>query len=84
MQTRTFALTAAAVLLHTVPFALGHGDDHMADMGGMEQDSLPMTYFSYSEHSGLLWTYVALTVITWLVVAPPGAKLDCTYQLIAP
>lgn len=96
MQTRTLPLAAAAALLQALPLAFAHGDDHSVDMaehGSVEhkpmteadvagQDGWPMSYFSYSEHVGLLWTYVALTVITWTVVAPPGGQLDYRYQSI--
>ncbi|KAF4305665.1 hypothetical protein GTA08_BOTSDO06692 [Botryosphaeria dothidea] len=90
MQTRTLTLAAAVALLQVLPLAFAHGDDHSVDMaehGSVEhkpmteadvagQDGWPMSYFSYSEHVGLLWTYVALTVITWTVVAPPVVMLS--------
>ncbi|EKG10639.1 protein of unknown function DUF2427 [Macrophomina phaseolina MS6] len=40
------------------------------------QEGWPMSYFSYTENVGLLWTYVALTVITWVVIAPPVVMLS--------
>lgn len=93
MQARALSLTAAVALLSALPLALAHGDDHDMDMGDMAEhgsmddgpaEGWPMSYFSYSEHVSLLWTYVALTVITWLLVAPPGAQLDhFIHQLIA-
>ncbi|KKY20166.1 putative integral membrane protein [Diplodia seriata] len=83
MQTRVLLLTA---LLPALPLALAHGDDHGMDMGDMAghgakgdvvgDDGWPMSYFSYSEHVGLLWTYVALTVLTWVLVAPPVVMLS--------
>ncbi|KAF9635934.1 putative integral membrane protein [Lasiodiplodia theobromae] len=51
----------------------------MAEHGSMDDgpaEGWPMSYFSYSEHVSLLWTYVALTVITWLLVAPPVVMLS--------
>lgn len=97
MRTQALALAAAAALLQTLPLASAHGDDHAMDMaehGNTEhepvteanvvgQEGWPMSYFSYTENVGLLWTYVALTVITWVVIAPPGAQLDYSYQFIA-
>lgn len=67
----------AAVLLDALPLALAHDNDR--DMGGKHsaniahgQDDQPMSYFSYLKHSGLLWTYVSLMLITWIVFAPSG------------
>lgn len=85
MQARALTLTAAAALLHALPLALAHGEDHgmdigeAADVGGMDSKPAaegPLSYFGYSKHVGLLWTYVALMVITWLLIAPPVVMLS--------
>lgn len=39
------------------------------------KEGWPLSYWSYSENVGLLYTYMALVVLNWIMIAPPGAPL---------
>ncbi|OJD38076.1 uncharacterized protein BKCO1_5000202 [Diplodia corticola] len=59
------------------------GNAPVAVHDAVGDDGWPMSYFSYPEHVGLLWTCVALTVITWLLVAPPVVMLSAARSRLA-
>lgn len=83
----TIAATAL-VLGALLPTALAHGDegwdmdmDMDMDVGGgmdmsadqpLPDDQYPPTYFSHSEHRGVLLTHIGLMVLGWVVVLPLG------------
>ncbi|KAF2144476.1 uncharacterized protein K452DRAFT_295918 [Aplosporella prunicola CBS 121167] len=81
---RALALAAAVAFL---PRAFAHGDD-AHEMGGMDMHDAPapaeaqpasdwpMTYFSFNEHVGLLYAYVALCFLTWVVLCPIAVMLS--------
>lgn len=83
--TTAFTLATTALVLGALfPTALAHGDvggDMDMDMGEsmdmsadqpLPDDQYPPTYFSHSEHRGVLLTHIGLMVLGWVVVLPLG------------
>ena len=80
MPNRAAIAVAAAALL--LPLAAAHGDDH-ADMSPHEapkpqaqQDGLPSSYWSLSEHATLMYWHIGLEILAWIVVLPIAVMLS--------
>jgi len=79
---RVLALAAAALLLEALPLAVAHGSEHDdgkmdMDMGGGPEapasaDSKPMSYWSLTDHVGVMYTHILLMSLAWVVVLPVG------------
>ncbi|KAL2683652.1 hypothetical protein IWX47DRAFT_865678 [Phyllosticta citricarpa] len=40
------------------------------------KEGWPLSYWSYSENVGLLYTYMALVLLNWIIIAPPVVMLS--------
>jgi len=79
---RSFMLSiVGAAAISLVPAALAHGDGMDMAMGDesmsaaehhVENSGYPPTYFSHPEHRGLIYTHIALMVLSWVIVLPVG------------
>lgn len=81
-------LATAALLLEALPLVVAHGDDHghanqesghgdmnMHDAPKPQTPSstdVPQSYWSLSEHAGLMYMHIALSVLAWFFVLPIG------------
>lgn len=87
VTTSALSLAATALVLGALlPTALAHGDegadmDMDMDMGGgmdmsadqpLPDDQYPPTYFSHSEHRGVLLAHIGLMILGWVVMLPLG------------
>ncbi|KAF5018954.1 hypothetical protein F66182_9043 [Fusarium sp. NRRL 66182] len=88
IQAKTITRGSSALLLVLLPVAVavahGGGSEHMdMDVGrganttqpSMDAD-YPDTYFTYTEHTGILYTHIALMVLAWVFVLPVAVMLS--------
>ncbi|KAK8218063.1 hypothetical protein IWZ01DRAFT_537719 [Phyllosticta capitalensis] len=47
------------------------------------KEGWPLSYWSYSENVGLLYTYMALVVLNWIMIAPPVVMLSIARSRLA-
>ena len=76
---RTISRASSALLVALLPIVVAHGGGHESmDMGhgGNATDSpkedYPDTYFAHTEHTGVIYTHIALMVLAWVFVLPVG------------
>jgi len=77
---RVLTLAAAALLLEALPLAVAHGSEHDGgnlDMGGSPEapasaDRKPMSYWSLTDHVGIVYIHILLMSLAWAVVLPVG------------
>lgn len=77
---RVLLLAATALLLETLPLVVAHGEEH--DEVGMDMKDAPQppvqdggaptSYWSLSEHAGLMYMHILTEIIAWVVVLPVG------------
>lgn len=67
---------ALALIALSLPTSLSHGDGHggaMSEADLPKDDSeYPPTYFSLSDHSGLMYAHICLMTLSWVFVLPVG------------
>ncbi|KAF2008001.1 hypothetical protein P154DRAFT_13831 [Amniculicola lignicola CBS 123094] len=81
---RVLLLSTAAALLEVLPLVAAHGDEHNGGHMNMHEDSklqtqesdAPHSYWSLSEHTGLIYAHIALEVIAWFIILPVGVMLS--------
>lgn len=79
------ALTAAAFLLCALPLVAAHGDEHSGNAHGENDLNLhkapkppspdndaPESYWSLTEHAGLMYMHIATEILAWFIVLPVG------------
>ncbi|KUJ14738.1 uncharacterized protein LY89DRAFT_735815 [Mollisia scopiformis] len=89
MRSPTFSALAAAVLLGllSVVVAHGHDEDMNMDMGVARPTivsttapptsvPVPVTYWNYGEHQGLLTAHIALMTVAWIFVLPISVMIS--------
>lgn len=79
-------LATAALLLEALPLVVAHGhgdesgpggvDAHHSPQPQVQNSDVPPSYWSLSEHAGLMYMHIALEVIAWLIVLPVGRLLE--------
>ena len=69
----------SAVVLGLLPVVLAHGehgghDDHgeVPPEGIQDSPEYPPSYFSHTEHVGVIYTHIALMTLAWVFVLPLG------------
>ncbi|KAM0550652.1 hypothetical protein ACHAPJ_008911 [Fusarium lateritium] len=74
---RTISRASSSLLVALLPIVVAHGGGHESmDMGhgGNATDSpkedYPDTYFAHTEHTGVIYTHIALMVLAWVFVLP--------------
>lgn len=80
---RVLALAAAALFLGVLPLAAAHGDEHAAkgDVEALKPPALshddgPKSYWSLTEHTGIMYMHIATEVLAWFVVLPVGKSMS--------
>lgn len=78
------AIATAALLLRNLPVVAAHGDDmdmsaHDAPPTPTQDGGPPRSYWSLSEHVGLMAFHVGLEILAWVVILPVGklSQFDC-------
>jgi len=77
LSTSRETLCLGFVILGTLPLALAHGPDHAADTDGAH-DSMnmpnmePTNYFSYPEHTKLMYAHIISMIVSWVILMPLG------------
>jgi nitrate reductase gamma subunit len=82
-RARTAIVATAALLLGVLPLVVAHGDEskhgdmdmHDAPQPPVSQSEAPTSYWSLSEHAGLMYMHIALEVFAWFIVLPVGRLL---------
>lgn len=79
---RLLTPATAVLLLVALPLVVAHGHGSETVGGGMEMADTPQpqvqnndgpgSYWSLSEHTGLIYMHIALEMIAWFVVLPVG------------
>lgn len=86
LLTDPFAVNMAFPLFVAVPLAFAHetvagtGPDQHVDSHGHQHAShdvasdaeSPLTYFAHQEHIALLYSHIALMVLSWVFILPIG------------
>ncbi|KAH7192525.1 uncharacterized protein B0J16DRAFT_61714 [Fusarium flagelliforme] len=80
---KTILRLPSALLLALLPVVFAHGDSDSMDMRmdmGMghvsnttqppKDQEYPDTYFAHTEHSGVIYTHIALMTISWVFILP--------------
>ncbi|KPM38551.1 hypothetical protein AK830_g8026 [Neonectria ditissima] len=79
---------AIILLVVSLPLILAHGDKH--DEGQMEDHEVEhheldkpdggsqhlSTYYSYTEHIGMIYTHIALTTVAWAFILPVAVMIS--------
>ncbi|KAF2466711.1 uncharacterized protein BDR25DRAFT_317392 [Lindgomyces ingoldianus] len=81
---RVLTLATAALLLEVLPRVVAHGNDgghidigaHDAPRPQVQDNGRPQSYWSFPEHSGLIYIHITLEVITWVVILPVAVMLS--------
>jgi hypothetical protein len=76
---RAVTLATAALLLEVLPLVVAHGHGDGSDDNSMDMHAAPQpvkndsrSYWSLTEHVGLMYMHIALEVIAWFAVLPVG------------
>ena len=76
---RAVTLATAALLLELLPLVVAHGDGDDHTKEGMDMPAAPQpvdggsrSYWSLTEHAGLMYMHIGLEMIAWFVVLPVG------------
>ncbi|KAF2201873.1 integral membrane protein [Delitschia confertaspora ATCC 74209] len=88
---RVLAVAAAALLLGLLSPVLAHCDEHGGGKCSMdmpmnatklagEQPEGPQSYWSLTNHSGLMYAHVALEIIGWLIILPVGVMFSIAHS----
>lgn len=88
---RILTLATAALLLELLPLVAAHGAGHGEDGMAMEvteapqpqRDADPSSYWSLSEHCGLMYAHIALEIIAWFGVLPIGVMFSIARSRLA-
>ncbi|KAG5656627.1 hypothetical protein KAF25_010180 [Fusarium avenaceum] len=80
IYTKYISYTSSALLLALLPIAVAHGGESMGvDMTkrhGVNTTQPPKdehysdTYFSHTQHNGLIYTHIALMILSWVFLLP--------------
>lgn len=82
---KTILRLPSALLLALLPVVFAHGDGDSMDMKmdmGMghvsnttqppKDQDYPNTYFAHTDHSGVIYTHIALMILSWVFLLPIG------------
>jgi hypothetical protein len=81
IYTKMISRASGALLLALLPVGIAHGGGESmdVDMGmhgsntttqPLNGDDYPDTYFAHTEHAGVIYTHIALMVLTWVFILP--------------
>ncbi|KAF4453746.1 hypothetical protein F53441_3639 [Fusarium austroafricanum] len=71
--------SSSALLLVVLPVVVAHGGGESMDMGmghgtnttqRLKDQHYPDTYFAHTEHTGVIYTHIALMTLSWVFILP--------------
>jgi hypothetical protein len=80
LRGRVLLLATAALLLGGGPLVVAHGSDHNDGATGMgakheapaTSSDTPVSYWSLTDHVGVMYAHILLMTLAWVVVLPAG------------